>query len=100
MNLFERIKKECFWDYDVTTEEIQQYFISGDHKKFLFQKILLNSTHLFEDMEQFEKDDLNEMINEYRVPGFNGEFCARRKNLVEVFFLDKPLTIQELQWLQ
>jgi len=100
MNRYERIKKECFWDYDMTANDIEQLFQSVDKKRFLFEKILLNSTQLFIDLELFERNDLIQMINEYRISNFNQDYCARRKNLAEVFFLDKPLTIRELQWVQ
>ncbi len=100
MDKFERIKKECFWDYDISIEWIKDV-IEGDDfskKQFIFEKILLNSTRLFEDLNIFSQQDLKMLIENYKIPSFNREYCERRKNLVEVYFLNKPLTIKELQW--
>lgn len=102
MNQFDRIKKECFWDYDISSEWIKDV-IDGDDfdkKQFIFEKILLNSTRLFEDLSIFNLQDLKMLIENYRTPAFNKEYCERRKNLAEVYFLNKPLTIKELQWIK
>jgi len=100
LNRFERIKKDCFWDYNITSEWIKNV-IEGDDfnkKQFIFEKILLNSTRLFEDLNIFNQQDLKMLIENYKSPIFNEKYCERRKNLVEVYFLNKPLTVKELQW--
>ncbi len=96
-----RIKRDCFWDYNFTEEEIEKLAKSNNfrEKQFLFEKILLNSTRLFEDLKIFDKKDLKRLIESYKVPSFNYEHAFRRKNLVEVYFFDKPLLIGELKWL-
>ena len=67
-------------------------------RDFLFQKILLNSNSLFNDLKIFEIDILKEMIRSYKVPRFNSHYAFNRKNMAEVYFLDKPLLIDELKW--
>ncbi|MCL0107443.1 hypothetical protein M1N70_00350 [Peptococcaceae bacterium] len=96
-----RIKRDCFWDYNFTEEEIEKLAKSNNfrEKQFLFEKILLNSTRLFEDLKIFDRKDLKRLIESYKVPPFNYEYAFRRKNLVEVYFFDKPLLIGELKWL-
>lgn len=64
----------------------------------LFEKILLNSTALFKDMKIFNKKELAILIENYKLPKFNEEYIFRRKNMVEVYFFDKPLLINELKW--
>lgn len=97
---FKRIKKECFWDYNFTDEEILQMANSENiwEKSFLFQKILLNSTSLLNDLKIFELDVLKELLENYKVPAFNHDYIFRRKNIAEVYFFDKPLLIEELKW--
>ncbi len=97
---FKRIKKECFWDYDFSDEEIRQMATSDDIKErsFLFQKILLNSTSLFNDLKIFKPNVLKELLENYKVPAFNHDYIFRRKNIAEVYFFDKPLLIEELKW--
>lgn len=97
---FERIKKDCFWDYSFSDEELIRMALDGDDKerRFLFQKILLNSTSLFNDLKIFKIDDLRVLLENYKVPKFNHDYIFRRKNLAEVYFFDKPLLIDELKW--
>ena len=47
----------------------------------------------------FKFNDLKKLTEVFKVPEFNHDFIFKRKNMAEVFFLDKPLLIEELQWL-
>jgi len=98
--MYERIQKECFWDLNISSDDIKNIVINNDSKKtnLLFEKILLNSTALFKDLEIFDKKELEILLQNYKVPRFNGEYAFRRKNMAEVFFFDKPLLIDELKW--
>jgi len=97
---YTRIKKDCFWDLDISEIDLQNIIKSDDErkKKMLFEKILLNSTALFRDLKIFDIKDIEIYLQEYRVPRFNSEYAFRRKNLAEVYFFDKPLLIDELKW--
>ena len=101
MSNYKRIIKECFWEYNFTEDDIKRLALSDDKKErvFLFQKILLNSTHLFHDLKIFHRDYLVEMIKNYRVPTFNHDYIFKRKNMAEAYFLDKPLVVDELRWI-
>ena len=97
---YSRIKKDCFWDLDISNKEIDT-IVNGDDfrkKSYLFEKILLNSTKLFSDLEIFKIDDLKVLVKNYKIPRFNHEYAFRRKNMVEVYFFNKPLLIDELKW--
>jgi len=96
-----RIIKDCFWEYDFTEADIWKLSQSkvSREKDFLFEKILLNSTSLFTDLKIFDSNDLVHLINNYKVPSFNHAYSFKRKNLAEVYFLDKPLEINELKWI-
>jgi hypothetical protein len=97
---YKRIKKECFWDYKFKDSEIKSLAVSKDPRErvFLFQKILLNSSSMFNDLKIFDLKILNQMINEYKVPDFNRDYIFRKKNMAESYFLGKPLLIRELKW--
>ena len=97
---FDRIIRECFWDSNISTEEIERIVSGDDHRKKsqLFEKILLNSSHYLLDLQLFDRDDLRLLLEEYQPPEFNNEHAFRRKNIAEVFFFDKKLQIRELQW--
>ncbi len=97
---YDRIKKDCFWDLDISNDEIDAILKSKDIRKknMLFEKILLNSTSLFKDLEIFDKEQLSKLVDNYKVPRFNEKYAFRRKNMVEVYFFNKPLLIDELKW--
>jgi len=98
--LANEIIEDCFWEYDFTGNDIYQMAKSSDmeRKKFLFSKILENSTNLIKSMKIFGKNDLRSLVESYKIPSFNQEFLKRRINILEYYFLDKPLKITELQW--
>ena len=98
---YTRVQKDCFWDLDISNEEIQSIAKSQDVRKksMLFEKILLNSTRLFTDLQLFDTKQLILLIENYKLPKFNSDYAFRRKNMVEVYFLNRPLLIDELKWI-
>jgi len=98
---YTRVQKDCFWDLDISNEEIQSIVKSQDARKksMLFEKILLNSTRLFTDLQLFDTKQLILLIENYKLPKFNSDYAYRRKNMVEVYFLNRPLLIDELKWI-
>ena len=99
--IYEQILKDCFWEYNFDVEKIKELANSMDYaeKKFLFGKILVISTEVLSALGIFKFNDLKKLIEDFKVPEFNHDFIFKRKNMAEVFFLDKPLLIEELQWL-
>lgn len=98
---YTRMLKECFWDLNFSEDDIRQIPSGTDDrmKAFLMEKILLNSTNYLLDLQIFSLDELQRLLEAYRVPEFNYDHAFRRKNIAEVFFLHKPLLIRELQWI-
>ncbi len=97
---YKRIISDCFWDSKITVEDIDKIFYSEDMraKKYLFEKILINSTDILTDFRLFKKNDLKVIMKEYKVPSFNFDYVFRRKNIAEVCLFDAPLLIDELKW--
>ncbi|MEA1917097.1 MAG: hypothetical protein U9N42_06165 [Campylobacterota bacterium] len=100
MSNYQRLIKDCFWDLNVSDDYIEKILCENDFRKkdFLFNKILLNSTRLFEDLLIFTKTDLKLLLQKCKIPRLNAEYISRRKNLAEVYFFDMPLKIDELKW--
>ena len=98
---YERLLRDCFWEYDFSAEDIGRIVESGSFKEklFLFEKILANSTDLLLDLQIFDKEELRRLLDSYSVPSFNHDYLKRRKNIVEYFFFDEPLDIEELKWI-
>ena len=97
---FNRIIKECFWDLNISAEDIRNILSAPDNrsKSFLFEKILANSTKLLSDLQLFDKITLKTMLEEYKPGQFNHDYLFKRKNIAQVFFFDEPLLIDELKW--
>lgn len=95
-----RINKECFWEYSFSDKEILNFSKSDDfrEKKFLFEKILLNSTEVLQDLEILKKNDIETLLKEFNIPAFNNDYIFKRKNIADVYFLDKELLVDELKW--
>ncbi|MDQ1340305.1 MAG: hypothetical protein QG567_1462 [Campylobacterota bacterium] len=98
---YERIQKDCFWDLSISGKEIENIANGNDSRKknMLFEKILLNSTALFKDLQIFDKKELEKLLENYNIPKFNSDHAFKRKNMAEVYFFDKPLLINELKWI-
>lgn len=77
---FERIKQECFWDSSIEEEEFLRTLKEGEHpkKRYLFEKILLNSTKVLLDLKLFERKELENLLEEYSPPEFNHDYAFRR----------------------
>ncbi|RKX72750.1 MAG: hypothetical protein DRP60_13220 [Spirochaetes bacterium] len=97
---FERIRKECYWDLNVSEDDIRMILNGSDqkHKTSLLNKILENSTKLLLDLQLFPELQLKIMLENFTVPQFKHEYLYRRKNIAEAFFFDKNLEIDELKW--
>ncbi len=50
-------------------------------------------------MKLFFKNELEKYLEDYKVPAFNNNYISKRKNLLEVYFFNKELTINELKWI-
>ena len=94
------ILKDCFWEYNFNEEDVISLAKSNNRQEqmFLFSKILENAKELLKSMKIFDRGDLERLIKSYTLPTFKHEYMARRLNIVEYYFLDKPLTINELKW--
>jgi len=94
------ILKDCFWEYNFTEYDIILLAKSQNQQEqmFLFTKILENAKELIKSMKIFDKEDLERLIESYTLPTFKRDYMARRLNIIEYYFLDRPLTINELKW--
>ena len=100
INQLKTILKDCFWEYNFTENDIISLAKSQNQQEqiFLFTKILENAKELIKSMKIFDKEDLENLIELYTLPTFKRDYMARRLNIIEYYFLDRPLTINELKW--
>ncbi len=94
------ILKYCFWEYKIDLQKLEEWIKSDDMKlkRFVFQKIFCNSPNVLRDLMVFNKDDLFELVRNYKVPQFNHDFLDRRHRIVRHLLLQEDVKIPELEW--
>jgi hypothetical protein len=96
----ERILKECFWDYKLSVKDLDDHVHSADWrvKKFVFDKIFCNSLSLLIELMIFSKNDMEQLIIEYKVQQFNHDYLERRHKIIRHILLGEEVSIKELEW--
>lgn len=99
MDRFERIKKECFWDYDITPQDIERIYYAGSkrEKKKLFDKIIYNSKDKVGDLNLFSTDDLDEFFAAMN-PTYNTAYISRHISVLRFLLLNKEVSVKGLEW--
>jgi len=101
MERLENILKNCFWDYNFTDSDIVNIVNNKDktkEKSFVFEKILLNSDDVINDLMIFNKKDLIYYLKNFRVPKFNYEYINTRYLILRNYFLNEKVNIPMLEW--
>ncbi|MEA2103779.1 MAG: hypothetical protein U9P79_03950 [Candidatus Cloacimonadota bacterium] len=99
--MLENIIKDCFWDYDFTLEQIIKIAKTEDFrmKKFLFEKILLNSHDMIRSLKiLFTQEDLIKLVDSFKVPEFNFKYIKHRYLIAKYFITGEKVNIPELEW--
>ena len=99
--VIKNILKDCFWEYNFSENDIISLANSSNKQEqlFLFSKILENAKELLKSMKIFDENNLKSLIEAYKIPMFKYEYMSRRINILEYYFLNKELTINELKWI-
>lgn len=93
--------REIFWgDYKFDEEDALDMIQSGSwrEKRFIFHKILQNSSNLLKDLSYFDRNDLKKLLYEYKVPNFNRAYLQKRLDIAKNYFFDEKVHIKELAW--
>ena len=96
----ERIRHECLWEFHFTNDEILEMAMHGDpqEKKFLFSKIMENSTDVLKALNIFSPTDRRKMLLNYKPPKFNHDFLERRHKILNYLITNQSVDIPELRW--
>jgi len=98
--IYERIIKESFWDYNFSVNDLINICDSNDYKskKFLFDKILKNSSDVLIDLNIFSESDKIKLLKDFIPPKFNYDFINRRFKVLKRLILKEDVDIWELSW--
>ncbi|HPP99654.1 MAG TPA: hypothetical protein PLK03_02170 [Termitinemataceae bacterium] len=94
-----RIQKECFWDYNITAEEILNIVQTGTYqeKKKLFFKILYNSTDRLSDLMLFSESDLKSLFKE-PLPEHKSKHIQKKVAILRYLLLHETVGNTGLEW--
>ena len=97
---YKRILKESFWDYNFSVNELISICESNDYnnKKFIFNKILKNSTDVLNDLTIFSDSDKIKLLKDFSPSKFNYDFINRRFKILKRLILKEEVDIWELSW--
>jgi hypothetical protein len=99
MNIYEKIIKDCYWDYRITQEEIKAVAESDDLRLTmkLFSKIINHSTDRILALSVFSKDDVKYLLLNFK-QHYNAEFIERRLLLLRNVLLGEHNFIRGAEW--
>ena len=97
--VLEKIIKECYWDYNITVDDLIEKINSSDmrEKSKLFSKIIENSTDRVFSLRIFNKEELRELFDQYRNT-FNIKRIERNVLALRNIFLGEKNQIKGLEW--
>ncbi|HOV13542.1 MAG TPA: hypothetical protein PK771_04600 [Spirochaetota bacterium] len=97
--VLEKIIKECYWDYNITADDLIEKINSSDirEKSKIFNKIIENSTDKVFSLRIFDSEELRKLFDQY-----NNTFNKKRieKNILALrnIFLGEKNQIKGLEW--
>ncbi|SLM28191.1 hypothetical protein MTBBW1_1270041 [Desulfamplus magnetovallimortis] len=100
-NILNTVIKECFWDYDYTTKDIENiiYGNQKDEKLYLLKKIILNSSDFFRVAKRlFKENDLKELLEKIPYGCFKHEFQNTRVAALRNHYLGETNAPERLRW--
>ncbi len=97
--VFEHIIKECYWDYNITPNELATIVKSGDirSKSKIFNKIVENSTDRVLALQIFDKCELRELFDKCN-NSFTRDRVHRNVLALRNIFLGENNQIKGLEW--
>ena len=99
-DIYSQLMKDCFWDYDVTENFLEDIVRSRDfrQKQILFSKIIYNSTDKARTLQfLFSKETLQELFSEFN-PTYNHKYISRYILILRNILLGENNFIEGLEW--
>jgi len=100
MNTLDKVIKECYWDYNISADELQAIIHSDnkDAKIKLFEKIVYNSSDKLGVLKElFSRSELREFLLKFK-PTYNQKYINRKVLLVKNILLGENNRIEALEW--
>ena len=97
---YNQILKDCFWDYKITKDEIDNIVKSDDMrlKQKLFSKIIYNSTDKARTLYSlFDRKTLEKLFDSFSV-SYNQKYIERYVLILKNILLQENNYIESLAW--
>ena len=97
---YERIIKECFWDYHILPDTLEKILTSNDlrAKQKIFSKIIYNSSNKVAILSQvFDQKTLKKLFDNF-VATYNKIYIDKQVLLLRNILLGEKNCIESLEW--
>lgn len=94
-----KIIKECYWDYNITKDDLKLILTSGDKRdmKKVFSKIIYNSKDKLLSLKLFSQQQLVEFFNDFKVT-YNEKYISKHVLILKTLLLGEENYIKSLEW--
>ncbi len=96
---YEKIIKECFWDSNLTVDDLKDIVKKNDTREMqkLFSKIIYNSTDKLQSLQLFSHEQLVKFFLDFEVT-YNKKYITKHLLVLKSLLLGEKHHIEGLQW--
>jgi len=98
--IIKEVIKECFWDYDITKEDIEKILLSDNkrEKQWLFSKIMYNSKDKMTALKNlFSKKQLKELFADFKIT-YKHKYITKHCLILKYLLLGEKSYIKGVEW--
>jgi hypothetical protein len=97
--VLDRIIKECYWDYNITKDDLKSILASDNKRdmKKVFSKIIYNSKDKLLSLQLFSKQQLHEFFADFKVT-YNEKYITNHVLILKTLLLGEKNHIKSLEW--
>jgi len=99
MTIYEEIVRECYWDSNITPQELQKLVNSKNYRelKKIFSKIIYNSNDKLKALKIFEKDQLRRLFDDFKIT-YNDKYIKKHVLVLRTLLLGESHKVKGLDW--
>lgn len=96
---YKKIIKDCYWDSNITVDDLKSIVANNDPRelKKLFSKIIYNSKDKLQALQLFTQQQLNELFSDFQAT-YNEKYINRHVLILKSLLLNEKHDIKGLEW--
>ncbi len=97
--VLDRIIKECYWDYNISKDDLNDILNSNNtrDKEKVFSKIIYNSKDKILSLKLFSKQQLEDFFQNFKIT-YNEKYISKHVMVLKRLLLDDINYIKSLEW--